>query len=145
MGVMAGGGGAPVGRGAPASSPGCSRRALLGAARGGERRRREKEEREEEKKKREKGKRKKKKRKEREGKRELPARFVAAVGHARAASLGRSTTCTQNEKKRDGTGIGTGVGTADCRDMISGDWEFGRKMILNRFELYHEKDFEIYF
>ena len=30
-------------------------------------------------------------------------------------------------KKRDGTGIGTGVGTADCRDMISGGWELGRK------------------
>jgi len=51
-----------------------------------------------EKKKREK--RKKEKRKEdREGNRELPARFVAAVGHARAATLGRSTTCTQNVKK----------------------------------------------
>jgi len=49
----------------------------------------------EEKKKREKGKRKKiKEKREREGKRELPARFAAAVGHAHASRLRREATRT---------------------------------------------------
>ena len=42
-------------------------------------------------------------------------------------------------KKRDG------VGTADCREMISGDWELGRERLLKRVELNDEKDFEIEF
>jgi len=73
-----------------------------------------------EKKKREKGKRKKenKKRKERGGKRELLARFAAAVGHARAATLGRSTTSTRNERKEKGIGrqLVLVSGRWDCRE-----------------------------
>ena len=45
----------------------------------------------------------------------------------------------QMGKKRDG------VGTADCREMISGDWELGRERLLKRVELNDEKDFEIEF
>ena len=30
--------------------------------------------------------------------------------------------CGEWVEKRDGTWIGAGVGTADCRDMISGYW-----------------------
>jgi len=37
--------------------------------------------------------------------------------------------------------IGTGVGTADRREMISGDWSRTEK-IFNRFELNDDKDFE---
>ena len=48
-------------------------------------------------------------------------------------------------KKSDGTGIGTGVGTADYRKMISGDWELGRERFLKRVELNDEKDFEMEF
>ena len=48
-------------------------------------------------------------------------------------------------KKRDGTGIGTGVGTANYRKMISGDWELGRERLLKRVELNVKKDFEIEF
>ena len=59
-----------------------------------ERRRREKEEREGGEKEKRKRKKEKKKRKEREGKRELPARFAAAVGHACAARLRREATRT---------------------------------------------------
>ena len=97
-------GGAAGGAMAGAERP-CSCRAWEEGG-GGRRKKREGGEKEKRKRKKE-----KKKRKGREGKRELPARFAAAVGHARAATLGRSTTCARNEKKRDGTGIGTGVGT----------------------------------
>ena len=105
------------------------RRAALLVPRVGGRRRREKEEKgRRRKKKREKGKRKKKKRKGREGKRELPARFAAAVGHARAASLGRSTTCTRNEKKRAERRMESGV---RVREKIPGIKVQGFRRILS--------------
>jgi len=108
---------------------------------GEERRRREKEEREggrKKKREKEKGKKEKKKRKGRGKWRELSARFAAAevaaatagpvehvrrsVGRQRAAWLWREATRTQNEerKQKDGTVIGTGVGTAGRRERF---WE----------------------
>jgi len=49
---------------------------------------------------------------------------------------------TRNEEEqRDGMVIGTGVGTADRRKMISGDWSRIEK-IFKRFELNDEKDLE---
>ena len=57
------------------------------------------------------------------------ARFAAAVGHARAAASGRTARHAERGEEGDGTVIGTGVGTADCREMISGDWELGREEI----------------
>ena len=110
---------------------------------GVERRRREKEEREGGRKKekgkgkREKGK-KRKEKGERERERELSARFAAAevaattvgsveharrsVGRQRAAWLWREATRMQNKerKQKDGTVIGTGVGTVDRRERF---WE----------------------
>jgi hypothetical protein len=105
---------------------------LLGVqrVRGRERRRREKEERKRGKRKREK--RNREKEKWRERKRELSAGFAAAVGRARCGVRPVSDEHTEQEKgKGDRTAIGTGVGTADCRNRISGDWELGRKRILD--------------
>ena len=66
------------------------------------------------------------KKKRREG---AAARFAAAVGHARAAASGRTAMHAERGEEGDGTVIGIGVGTADCREMISGDWELGREEI----------------
>ena len=54
-----------------------------------------------------------KEREKREKDRELPAGFAAAVASACRCFGGKQ--CTRNEEKRDGTVIGTGVGTADRR------------------------------
>ena len=68
------------------------------------------------------------------------------VGHECAAMFGRTATCTQNGgEQRDETAIGTGVGTAKCREKISGDWELGRGTIFERIELNEEKYFEMKF
>ena len=73
-------------------------------------RRREKEERE--------GGRKRKEERERE----LAARFAAVVGHARAATFGRSATRTRNKKKMNTmTGIEFG-----CRNSGLSEKDFGK-------------------
>jgi len=76
----------------------------------------------------EKGKNKKGRRK-REKRAAAAARFAAAVGHVRATASSRTATHAERGEEGDGTVIGTGVGTADCRKMISGDWELGRERI----------------
>ena len=77
----------------------------------GERRERRRRKRKKKRRKRKKGRRKKKKKRE------------------RAAAFGRTATHAERGEEGDGTVIGTGVGTADCRKMISGDWELGRERI----------------
>ena len=78
-------------------------------------------------------KKKRRKRKKGEGKekeeRGASVRFAVAVGHTRAAASGRTATHAERGEEGDGTVIGTGVGTADCGEMILGDWELGREKI----------------
>ena len=64
---------------------------------------------------------KRKKEKGEERERELAARFAAAVGLARAAMFGRSTTRTRNKKKRN-TMMGIEFG---CRNGGSSEKDFG--------------------
>ena len=67
---------------------------------------------------------------------------MVVVGHARELRRSTGKRCTQiEEEQRDGMVIGTGVGMADRREMISGDWSRTEK-IFNRFELNDDKDFE---
>ena len=48
---------------------------------------------------------------------------MAAVGHARELRHSARKRCTWiEEEQRDGMVIGTCVGTAGCRKIISGDW-----------------------
>ena len=47
----------------------------------------------------------------------------------RATASGRTATHAERGEEEDGTVIGTGVGMADRREMISGDQELGQKRI----------------
>ena len=87
-----------AGWGWPTSGSGRSRRALLGCITWG--RKDEEGEGRKERREKKKEKRKKREKEKNEKERELSARFAAAVGHARAATFGRSTTCTRNERRR---------------------------------------------
>ena len=99
---------------------------------GGGRRKKGKEgEKEKRKGKKEKGKREKEKWRER--KRERAVGGIRGGGRpcARCGVRPVSDEHAEREKgKGDRTAIGTGVETADCRDMILGDWELVRKIIL---------------